>query len=177
MRLQVWQDPAVPDHVRDVSDAREHGRWCRQGGWVHPRLTALIVLHFQPWRSLALPCNSCSYHFRACASVSCQQHVDSIFQLILTSAGAAVPAVPALIIMQHLHRLETVLQRVTHMQVAYIDTEGTFRPERISAIAERFQLDAKAVLDNVSHTVKGHCVGAGPGLAFDLQQHPPASSF
>ena len=34
-------------------------------------------------------------------------------------------------------------------QVAYIDTEGTFRPERIKPIAERFELDADAVLDNV----------------------------
>lgn len=34
--------------------------------------------------------------------------------------------------------------------MAYIDTEGTFRPERIRPIAERFNLDADAVLDNVS---------------------------
>ena len=31
----------------------------------------------------------------------------------------------------------------------YIDTEGTFRPERILQIAERFGLDGKKVLDNV----------------------------
>ena len=36
------------------------------------------------------------------------------------------------------------------LQVAYIDTEGTFRPERIRPIAERFQLDPDAVLDNAS---------------------------
>ncbi len=35
------------------------------------------------------------------------------------------------------------------MQVAYIDTEGTFRAEKIRAIASRFDLDADAVLDNV----------------------------
>eukprot|EP00887_Chlorella_sp_A99_P007803 scaffold20.g7803.t1 len=34
-------------------------------------------------------------------------------------------------------------------RVAYIDTEGTFRPERIAPIAERFGLDADAVLDNI----------------------------
>jgi RecA/RadA recombinase len=39
------------------------------------------------------------------------------------------------------------------VQVAFVDTEGTFRPERIAAIAERFQLDQKAVLDNVSQNV------------------------
>eukprot|EP00759_Apiculatamorpha_spiralis_P008052 PhF_6_TR15051/c1_g1_i4/m.23631/K04482/RAD51; DNA repair protein RAD51 len=32
----------------------------------------------------------------------------------------------------------------------YIDTEGTFRPERLAAIAERYQLDPKGVLDNVA---------------------------
>jgi len=34
-------------------------------------------------------------------------------------------------------------------KVAYIDTEGTFRPERIKAIAERFGLDADSVLANI----------------------------
>ena len=36
------------------------------------------------------------------------------------------------------------------LQVAFIDTEGTFRAEKIRAIAARFDLDADAVLDNVS---------------------------
>ena len=40
--------------------------------------------------------------------------------------------------------------RPSALQVAYVDTEGTFRPERIRPIAERFQLDPDAVLDNVS---------------------------
>ena len=35
------------------------------------------------------------------------------------------------------------------LQVAYIDTEGTFRPERIRPIAERYGLDVEAVMDNV----------------------------
>lgn len=34
-------------------------------------------------------------------------------------------------------------------KVAYIDTEGTFRPERIKSIAQRFELDESAVLDNI----------------------------
>jgi meiotic recombination protein DMC1 len=34
-------------------------------------------------------------------------------------------------------------------KVAYIDTEGTFRPERIKPIAERFGLDPNAALDNI----------------------------
>jgi RecA/RadA recombinase len=34
-------------------------------------------------------------------------------------------------------------------QVAYIDTEGTFRPDRIKAIAERFGIDGDAALENI----------------------------
>ncbi|KAH9821160.1 RecA protein [Melampsora americana] len=34
-------------------------------------------------------------------------------------------------------------------KVAYIDTEGTFRPERIRAIAERFSMDPDASLENI----------------------------
>jgi DNA repair protein RAD51 len=33
----------------------------------------------------------------------------------------------------------------------YIDTEGTFRPERLVAIAERYGLAAEDVLDNVAY--------------------------
>ena len=32
----------------------------------------------------------------------------------------------------------------------YIDTEGTFRPERLVPIAERYGLDAEQVMDNVA---------------------------
>jgi DNA repair protein RAD51 len=31
----------------------------------------------------------------------------------------------------------------------YIDTEGTFRPERLIPIANRYDLDSEKVLDNV----------------------------
>jgi meiotic recombination protein DMC1 len=34
-------------------------------------------------------------------------------------------------------------------KVLFIDSEGTFRPERIAPIAERFGLDAEEVLDNI----------------------------
>ena len=33
----------------------------------------------------------------------------------------------------------------------YIDTEGTFRPERLVATAKRFGLDEQQVLDNVAY--------------------------
>ncbi|SCU85931.1 LANO_0C06040g1_1 [Lachancea nothofagi CBS 11611] len=36
-------------------------------------------------------------------------------------------------------------------KVAYIDTEGTFRPERIKQIAARYDLDPEACLENVSY--------------------------
>ena len=42
-------------------------------------------------------------------------------------------------------------------RVAYVDTEGTFRPKRIAEIAKRFQLDPDAVLNNVSKC----CLRAG----------------
>ena len=36
-------------------------------------------------------------------------------------------------------------------KVLYIDTEGTFRPERIAPIAERYGLDAEQVLNNIAY--------------------------
>lgn len=36
-------------------------------------------------------------------------------------------------------------------KVAYLDTEGSFVPERIRPIAERFDLDPDAILENVRH--------------------------
>lgn len=33
----------------------------------------------------------------------------------------------------------------------YIDTEGTFRPERLLAIAERYGMNGEDVLDNVAY--------------------------
>ncbi|MCL4144884.1 UNVERIFIED_CONTAM: hypothetical protein GTU68_045498 [Idotea baltica] len=37
-------------------------------------------------------------------------------------------------------------------KVIYIDTENTFRPDRLRAIANRFNLEEDAVLDNVLYT-------------------------
>lgn len=34
-------------------------------------------------------------------------------------------------------------------KVAYIDTEGTFRPERIEGIARRFGMETEDVLENI----------------------------
>lgn len=34
-------------------------------------------------------------------------------------------------------------------RAAFIDTEGTFRPDRIRSIAERFNFDADQVLENI----------------------------
>ena len=35
--------------------------------------------------------------------------------------------------------------------VIYIDTEGTFRPDKILAIAERFNLDPEQTLNNICY--------------------------
>lgn len=39
----------------------------------------------------------------------------------------------------------------TSPQAIYIDTEGTFRPERLQAIAERFGMDPSVALENVAY--------------------------
>jgi len=39
----------------------------------------------------------------------------------------------------------------------YIDTEGTFRPERLHSIAERFGLDPQEVLENVAYARAHNC--------------------
>lgn len=39
----------------------------------------------------------------------------------------------------------------------YIDTEGTFRPERLVSIAERFGLDAAEVLENIAVARAHNC--------------------
>ena len=38
---------------------------------------------------------------------------------------------------------------LTAEQVAYIDTEGTFRPDRIRAIADRFGVNGDMALENI----------------------------
>ena len=35
-------------------------------------------------------------------------------------------------------------------KVIYIDTENTFRPERIMSIADRYNLEKQEVLDNIA---------------------------
>lgn len=38
---------------------------------------------------------------------------------------------------------------LTYLQVAYIDTEGTFRPDRIRSIADRFGVNGDMALENI----------------------------
>ncbi|KAJ3109550.1 recombinase rad51 [Phlyctochytrium planicorne] len=54
------------------------------------------------------------------------------------------------------HQLAVTCQLPTHMgggegKCLYIDTEGTFRPERLLAIAERYGMNGDEVLDNVAY--------------------------
>ncbi|GFH12562.1 meiotic recombination DMC1 [Haematococcus lacustris] len=57
-------------------------------------------------------------------------------------------------------------------KVAFVDTEGTFRPERITAIAERYQLDPTAVLDNIVDSLTSNFRNdfCGRGELADRQQ-------
>ncbi|KAM0877490.1 hypothetical protein ACQ4PT_035451 [Festuca glaucescens] len=60
-------------------------------------------------------------------------------------------------------------------KVAYIDTEGTFRPERIVPIAERFGMDANAVLDNIIYArayTYEHQYNLLLGLATKMAEEP-----
>uniref|UniRef100_A0A803MSX9 DNA meiotic recombinase 1 n=1 Tax=Chenopodium quinoa TaxID=63459 RepID=A0A803MSX9_CHEQI len=60
-------------------------------------------------------------------------------------------------------------------KVAYIDTEGTFRPDRIVPIAERFGMDAAAVLDNIIYArayTYEHQYNLLLGLAAKMAEEP-----
>ena len=45
---------------------------------------------------------------------------------------------------------ELLRSKTTAGRALYIDTEGSFRPEKLKLIAERFGMDAQDVLDNVA---------------------------
>ncbi|CAK7327134.1 unnamed protein product [Dovyalis caffra] len=60
-------------------------------------------------------------------------------------------------------------------KVAYIDTEGTFRPDRIVPIAERFGMDPGAVLDNIVYArayTYEHQYNLLLGLAAKMSEEP-----
>ncbi|KAF3631127.1 Meiotic recombination protein DMC1 -like protein [Capsicum annuum] len=60
-------------------------------------------------------------------------------------------------------------------KVAYIDTEGTFRPDRVVPIAERFGMDAGAVLDNIIYArayTYEHQYNLLLGLAAKMAEEP-----
>ncbi|KAJ3007577.1 recombinase rad51 [Thoreauomyces humboldtii] len=59
------------------------------------------------------------------------------------------------------HTLAVICQLPTNMgggegKCLYIDTEGTFRPERLLSIAERYGLNGEEVLDNVAYARAHH---------------------
>ncbi|PVH33590.1 hypothetical protein PAHAL_8G027700 [Panicum hallii] len=78
------------------------------------------------------------------------------------------------------HTLCVSTQLPIHMhggngKVAYIDTEGTFRPERIVPIAERFGMDANTVLDNIIYArayTYEHQYNLLLGLAAKMAEEP-----
>ncbi|XP_057873539.2 meiotic recombination protein DMC1 homolog [Cryptomeria japonica] len=60
-------------------------------------------------------------------------------------------------------------------KVAYVDTEGTFRPDRIISIAERFRMDSNAVLDNIVYArayTHEHQFNLLVGLAAKMSEEP-----
>ncbi|KAH7522245.1 hypothetical protein FEM48_Zijuj07G0118000 [Ziziphus jujuba var. spinosa] len=75
---------------------------------------------------------------------------------------------------------QSPLQLPTQMRggngkVAYIDTEGTFRPDRIIPIAERFGMDPGAVLDNIIYArayTYEHQYNLLLGLAAKMSEEP-----
>ncbi|XP_039045149.1 meiotic recombination protein DMC1 homolog [Hibiscus syriacus] len=78
------------------------------------------------------------------------------------------------------HTLCVSAQLPTNMRggngkVAYIDTEGTFRPDRIIPIAERFGMDPGAVLDNIVYArayTYEHQYNLLLGLAAKMSEEP-----
>nr|POE45113.1 meiotic recombination protein dmc1 like [Quercus suber] len=78
------------------------------------------------------------------------------------------------------HTLCVSTQLPTHMRggngkVAYIDTEGTFRPDRIVPIAERFGMDPGSVLDNIIYArayTYEHQYNLLLGLAAKMAEEP-----
>lgn len=58
----------------------------------------------------------------------------------------------------------------------WIDTEGTFRPDRITAAAERFGLDPTAVLDNIA-TARCHNTEQQRQLLVDAAQYFASDRF
>ncbi|KAL9317489.1 hypothetical protein ACSQ67_014006 [Phaseolus vulgaris] len=78
------------------------------------------------------------------------------------------------------HTLCVSTQLPTNMRggngkVAYIDTEGTFRPDRIVPIAERFGMDPGAVLDNIIYArayTYEHQYNLLLGLAAKMSEEP-----
>ncbi|XP_039036471.1 meiotic recombination protein DMC1 homolog [Hibiscus syriacus] len=78
------------------------------------------------------------------------------------------------------HTLCVSTQLPTNMRggngkVAYIDTEGTFRPDRVIPIAERFGMDPGAVLDNIVYArayTYEHQYNLLLGLAAKMSEEP-----
>jgi len=51
---------------------------------------------------------------------------------------------------QFCHVLCVMVQKHLDANALYIDTEGTFRPERIKDIAKQYELDSEKILDNIT---------------------------
>ena len=101
----------------------------------------------------ALCCPSCSVLLRrgdACRTGKTQLcHTLCVTTQMPLDAGGGEGKVSVGSAGMHGRLQNTDTARYVCGQVAYIDTEATFRAERLDAIAERFGLDSEAVRDNV----------------------------
>ncbi|KAK3042160.1 hypothetical protein RJ639_001280 [Escallonia herrerae] len=95
--------------------------------------------------------------------------------------SSLIPSVfPPRFLSDHINNHLSLMQLPTNMRggngkVAYIDTEGTFRPDCIVPIAERFGMDAGAVLDNIIYArayTYEHQYNLLLGLAAKMAEEP-----
>ena len=70
-------------------------------------------------------------------------HTMSVVTQLPPDMGGAAGKARAIAILAH------TLTYSVPRQVAYIDTEGTFRPDRIRSIAERFGVNGDMALENI----------------------------
>ena len=95
---------------------------------------------------------------------ACSEAIRSVWRVSCPSARVAVRARPGngpksicfhhfLIVFHHFfHHFPSIFEAFpVRIEALYIDTEGTFRPERLADIARRYGLNEEDVLENVTY--------------------------
>ena len=126
------------------------------GGGIESKCITEIFGEFRcaccmPHASDCAPMCSCLSAGRTGKTQLC--HTLCVTTQMPVDAGGGEGKVGALSLPRHASNLSIGFNKLLNPsmspQVAYIDTENTFRPDRLDAIAERFGLDSEAVRDNV----------------------------